>query len=118
MGYWWRSGIRVTRGIQPADFYGEPKQPFSPQEIQRMLDYWLGELNARTPYNIPKLLGMYLAVKLGWRVPFQARALGDICSPTVDKAIKRAPRDALPGSEQATTPGAFLRSDLFFWTAA
>lgn len=114
-GVLWRSGIRVTEGFRDADFYGLPREPFTEEQLRLVLRYWLSELNARTPYNVPKLLGMYLVVKVGWRrPPFSARSLGDVCSPTVDKALKAGGLDALPGrGEQGTTPGAFLDSPLY-----
>jgi hypothetical protein len=117
-GLWWRSGIRVSIGELHADLYGYPRVPFTAEQVKGMLRYWLRELDARTPYNVPKLFGMYLAVKLGWRVPFQAWALGDICSPTVDKAVKAGGLDMLPGrGEQATTPGGLALSPLYTWYA-
>jgi hypothetical protein len=122
VGYWWRSGILVTPGYRDADFVGYPDPGFKDHELKSMLSYWLCELREGTPYNVPKLLGMYLVQKneaffkrLGW-VPFQGHGLGDLCSMTVDKALAHAQIDAVPnlGLEFAT-PQDLLNSLRFVW---
>jgi hypothetical protein len=123
VGYWFKSGIKVTVGYVMSDCYGQPKIKRTPAQINAMLCYYIEELNKRRPYNIAKLLVLAFVIphkkffqRIGW-VPFENAELGDVCSPTTDEACKRAAWDVLPArDEEYTAPGDFLDSTEFAWT--
>ncbi len=117
VGYWWKSGIKQTHGLLIADKYLRLKEPMTLEQVDREVDYWLGKLNWRRPYNVPKLVIKAFVYplrrwfnKIGW-VPFDQPVFGDDCSTSVDEAKKAARIDLLPGElEGYTAPGDFLKS--------
>lgn len=119
IGYWWRTGVKVTKGHVKADAYLSLKQPMTEQQQAAELAYWLENLNTRKPYNFPKFIAMIIIYpcrkffqRIKW-IPFDNPIWGEECSAGVDEGKKAAGIDLLPGRREGyTCPGDLFDSGL------
>lgn len=95
----------------------QPREELTEKQKEAMNEY-LERMLSR-PYNVFKLVSLALVYPtrwfwnwIGW-VPFEKDVFGVVCSVYVDEAYKAAGIDLLPGrSEEYTSPGDFLKSEL------
>ena len=119
VGYWWKTGIKVTVGYAKADEYWQLKLPMTEEQIRQELYYWIDKLNRRRPYNVPKLLSLVIVYplrrffnRIGW-IPFDNPIWGEECSSSVDEAKKFWGCDLLPKQHEGyTAPGDIRKSKL------
>lgn len=97
----------------------EPIKSLTKKQSETIKAYFDQRIENNRPYNYPKL---FLSLLLYWSrpfwelikwVPFQDDTLwGDHCSSAWDCGYKAANIDLLPGYEEITSPGDFMKSKL------
>lgn len=116
--FWFKTGIRVTEGRRKCDEIWRLKRPPDETQYDKIVSYWVAELNNRRPYNVAKLLVKAIVIplrkffdRIGW-VPFDAPILGDDCSTTVAEAFAAAGIKIVPWPTGRVAPGDFRLSEL------
>jgi len=114
----WKSGIKITEGLNGADTYMEPVYTLSRCDVFAMITI-LKNFYETKRYNYMKLITLSLVYPLRWFfkwinwIPFNSYLFGEVCSVMPDELNKDLGYDLFPSEREGyTVPGNFIFSKL------